>query len=78
MKILFIIYADIKFLLEKMSTCHNNPKKSATTKISKHTSSGYSLFSHFTFDTTKNKLDYYRGKDCMKNFCKKACNRNKL
>ena len=59
-----------------MSTCHNNPKKSSATKISKHTPSGYSLFSHFTFDTTKNKLDYYRGKDCMKNFCKKACNRN--
>ena len=24
----FIIYADLEFLLEKMSTCHNNPKKS--------------------------------------------------
>ena len=24
----FIIYADLESLLEKMSTCHNNPKKS--------------------------------------------------
>ena len=40
-----------------------------TTKISKHKRSGYSLFTHCTFDTTKNELDYYRGKDCMKRFC---------
>ena len=24
---------------------------------------------HCSFDTTKNKLDYYRGKNCMRNFC---------
>ena len=52
-----------------MNTCHNDPKKSSTTKINKHTSSGYSLFTHCSFDTTKNILDYYRGKNCMKNFC---------
>ena len=37
--------------------------------MNKHTPSGYSLFTHWSFDTTKNKLDYYRGKNCMKNFC---------
>ena len=52
-----------------MNTCHNNPKKSSTTKIDKHTPSGYSLFTHCSFGTTKNKLDYYRGKNCMENFC---------
>ena len=52
-----------------MNTCHNNPEKSSTTKINKHTPSGYSLFTHCSFDTTKNKLDYYRRKNCMKNFC---------
>ena len=65
-KVPFIIHAEC--LLEKMNTCHNNPKKSSTTKINKHTPSGYSLFTHCSFDTTKNKLDYYRGKNCMKNF----------
>ena len=69
MKVPFIIYADIESLLEKMNTCHNNPKKSSTTKINKHTPSGYSLFTHCSFDTTKNKFDYYRGKHFMKNFC---------
>ena len=69
MKVPFIIYADLESLLEKMNTCHNNPEKSSTTKINKHTPSGYSLFTHCSFDTTKNKLDYYRGKNCMENFC---------
>ena len=69
MKVPFIIYADLEPLLEKMNTCHNNPEKSSTTKINKHTPSGYSLFTHCSFDTTKNKLEYYGDKNCMKNFC---------
>ena len=52
-----------------MSTYHNNPKKSSSIKKNKDTPSGYSLFTHCSFDTTKNKLDYYRGKNCMKKFC---------
>ena len=69
MRIPYIIYADLECLPEKMNTCHNNPEKSSTTKINKHTPSGYSLFTHFSFGRTKNKLDYYRGKNGMKNFC---------
>ena len=33
----FIIYADLECLLEKISTCYNNPEKSSTTEINKHT-----------------------------------------
>ena len=66
----FIIYADLECLLEKISTCYNNPEKSSTAEINKHTPSGYSLFTHCSFDEAKNKLDYYRGEDCMKKFCK--------
>ena len=69
-KIPFIIYADMDSLLEKIDTCHNNPGKSLTSKINKHTASGYSLFTHCSFDNTKNKQHYYRGKDCMKNVSK--------
>ena len=69
-KLLFIIYADLECLLEKISTCYNNPKESSTTEINKHTLSCYSLFRHCSFDKTKNKLDYCRGKDCMKKFYK--------
>ena len=52
MKVPFIIYADLECLLEKMNTCHNNPEKSSTTKINKYTPSGYSFFTHCSFDTT--------------------------
>ena len=63
----FIIYADLESFLGKIDTCHDNPEKSrqslvqstsSTTKIKKHTPSGYSSFTH------------YRGEDCMKKFCK--------
>ena len=53
-----------------MSTYQNNPNKSSTTEINKHVPSGYSLFTHCSFDKTKNKLDYYGGKDYIKKFCK--------
>ena len=69
MKIPFIIYADLESLPEKMNNCHSNSGKSSTTKINKHAPSGYSLFTHCSFDATKNKLDHYRAKNCMINFC---------
>ena len=70
MKLPFVIYADLECLLEKMSTCLNNPNESSTTKINKHTPSGYSIFTHCSFNKSKSKLTYYRGKDCMKKFSK--------
>ena len=70
MKLPFIIYADMESLVGKIDTCHNNLENSSTTKINKHTTSGYSLFTFCSFEVTKNKHRYYRGKDCMKNFCR--------
>ena len=73
-KLPFVIYADLECLVEKMSTCQNNPNESSTTEINKHTPSGYSIvhsmIAHCSFDQTRNKLSHYRGKDCMKKFCK--------
>ena len=48
----------------------NNPNESSTIKINKHIPSGYSIFTSCSFDESKNKLNYYRGNDCMKKFCK--------
>ena len=53
MKVPFIIYVDLESLLEKMNTCHNNPKKSSATKINKHTASGCSLFTHCSLTQQK-------------------------
>ena len=69
-KLSFVVYADLECFLEKMSTCYNNPEESSTTKINKHTPSGYSIFTHCPFDKSKNKLNHYRGEDCMTKFCK--------
>ena len=63
MKHPFIIYADLECLLEKMRTCHNNPEKPLTAKINMHTL-------YCPFNSTKNKIDCYKGKGCMGRFCK--------
>ena len=60
-KLPFAVYSDLECLLE-------NPRESSITEINKHAPSGYSLFTHCSFDKSKNKLDHYRGKDCMKRF----------
>ena len=36
----------------------------------KHTPTGYLLFTNCSFDKTKNKLDYYKGENCIERFCK--------
>ena len=69
-KLPFVVYVDLECLLEKMSTCYNNPEESSTTKVNKHTPSGYSIFTHCSFNKSKSKLNYYRGEDCMTKFCK--------
>ena len=57
-KLPFVIYADLECLLEKMSTCQINPNESSTTEINKHAPSGYSIFTHCSFDQTRNKLHH--------------------
>ena len=69
-KIPFIIYADMVSLFAKIFTCHSNPENASTAKVNKHAASCHLLFMHSSFDVTKNKHDYDRTKDCMKNFCK--------
>ena len=49
----FMIYTDLKCLLEKMYSCQNNLEKSYTEKKAKHTPSGYSLFTNCSFDAAK-------------------------
>ena len=48
-----INYADLERLLEKMHSRQNNIKKSYTEKKTKHTPSGYSLFTNCSFDVIK-------------------------
>ena len=68
-KALFIIHANLKCLTEKIGGCKNNPENSYTTRVSEHISSGFSM-STISFKSLENKHDVYRGKDCIKKFCK--------
>ena len=70
LRVPFIIYADLECLLIKINTCSNDPDKSHTEKKATHRPSGYSLVTCCSFDKSKNERKYYRGKDCMKMFCK--------
>ena len=70
MKPPLIIYSDLEYVLKKMSTCSHNNIDKIIDKINEHTPSGYSLFTHCSLDHTKNKLDFYRGKNFVKKFCK--------
>ena len=70
LKVPFIIYAYLECLLEKINTCQNNSEKSYTEKRTEHIPSGYSLVTWCLFDKSKNERKYYRGKNCMKMFCK--------
>ena len=47
MKVLFIIYVDLESSLDIMSTCHNNPEKSSTTKKKQTYSFKLFIFSMF-------------------------------
>ena len=69
MKAPFIICADTECLLEKVDACSNDPSKLSTEKKNEHEMCGYSLFTNCSFDEKNNKLNYYRGKDCLKKFC---------
>ena len=53
-----------------LNCLHNNPKKSSTTKINEHITSGCSTFTLCSFDATKNRFDCYRSKYCMDRFSK--------
>ena len=71
LKVPFVIYLDLECLLLKILSCQNNPKNSYTERKAMHEPSGWAIFTSCSFNATKNKLDYYRGIDCIKVLCKK-------
>ena len=58
----FIVYADLECLLEKVQSCQNDLENSYTEKRAKHKPSGYAWCSICSFDDTKNRCYFYRGK----------------
>ena len=58
----FIIYADLKCIIENIHGCANKPEKSSRTELGNHKPLAFSIS---TFENRQNKHDVYRGKNCM-------------
>ena len=77
LKALFAIYLNLECLLKKEqfpdddNNNNNNLEESYTQKKAKHELSGWAIFTRCSFDKKENKLNYYRGKDCIEKLCKK-------
>ena len=67
-----VIYLDLECLLLKiLIKIKIIIKTSYTERKAIHESSGWAIFTNCSFDAAKNKLDYYRGINCIKEMCKK-------
>ena len=64
-KVLFIMYTDFESILEPTQGLGNNPRISTTRGINVHIPS-----CEFVYGGVKNPLKLYRGKDCIRKFCK--------
>ena len=61
----FAIYLDLECLLKKEQSRQNNLEKTYTEKKARHEPSGWAMLTRCSFDKKGNKLDYYRGRDCI-------------
>ena len=57
--------------IKKLQSSQNNPEKSYAEKKARHEPSGWALHTKCSFDKKENKLNNYRGKDCIEDLCKK-------
>ena len=64
----FVIYVDLKCLIENINGIKNNLENSFATRISEHIPPGFSVSAISSFQSIENKLDVNRVKDCMKKF----------
>ena len=61
----FTIYLDLECTLKELQSIQNNPEKSYTEKKAWHEHSAWSMFIRCSFDKRENKINYYRGNDCI-------------
>ena len=71
LRVPFVIYADLECLLLKQQSSQNNPNKSYTERKAVHEPCSYSINLVSSFDYEQNEQSFYRGKDCIKIFCRK-------
>ena len=68
-KVPFIMYADFESILEPIQGPNPKPTGPYTLKVTKHSPSGWCIYSKFVYREVKDPLGLYRGKDCLEKFC---------
>ena len=68
MKVPFIIYGDFEAVLKPHSTCNPNPDDFSTTITHTHEPYSFAYYIKYSFDSSLNKLELYRGPDAAKVF----------
>ena len=64
----FIMYADFKSILEPIQGPNPVPTGPYTSEVTKHSPSGWCVYSKFAYGEVKDPLKLYRGKDCLEKF----------
>ena len=68
-KVPFIMYADFELILEPIQGPNPAPTGSYTSEVTKHSPSGWRVYSKFAYGEVKDPIKPYRGKDCLEKFC---------
>ena len=73
-KALFINYANLGCIIQKIDGCKNSPENSSTTKVNEHIPSGFSMSAISLFrskDTNHNILIEYKCLSCSRSYQRK-------
>ena len=68
-KVPFIKYADFELILEPIQGHNPDPNQPYSQNVNQHVSTGWCIYSKFTYGEVKDPLKLYRGKDCVEKFC---------
>ena len=68
-KVPFMMYADFESILEPNLANNPEPTGSYTSDVTKHSPSGWCVYSKFAYREAKDPLKLYRGKDCLEKSC---------
>ena len=67
-KVLFMMYADFELILEPIQGPNPEPTSSYALEVTKHSPSGWCVYSKFAYGEVKDPLKLYRGKVVWRNF----------
>ena len=63
------MYVDFESILKQIQGPNPEPTGPYTLKATKHSPSGWCVYTKFTYGEVKDPLRLYRGKDCQEKFC---------